>query len=82
MAAASFPLALYLRLGESAPFFVADYLWQGTALFALCAAVAFSTVPMYRGIWRYASLNDLIAITKAVTLAILIFLPILFLTGI
>ncbi|MEQ8605008.1 MAG: nucleoside-diphosphate sugar epimerase/dehydratase [Marivibrio sp.] len=79
MAAASFPLALYLRLGDATPYFTRDYLWEGTALFALCAALAFSTVPMYRGIWRYASLNDLVAITKAVTLAVLLFVPLLFL---
>lgn len=79
MAAASFPLALYLRLGDAMPYFTRDYLWEGTALFALCAALAFSTVPMYRGIWRYASLNDLVAITKAVTLAVLLFVPLLFL---
>ena len=34
---------------------------------------------MYQGIWRYASVEDLVAITKAVTLAILIFVPVLFL---
>ena len=79
MAAVSFPLALYLRLGDSMRYIAADYFWEGTALFTLCAAVAFSTVPMYRGIWRYASLNDLMAITKAVTLAMLLFVPLLFL---
>lgn len=79
MAAASFPLALYLRLGDSMQYLAADYFWEGTALFAFSAALAFSTVPMYRGIWRYASLNDLVAITKAVTLAMLLFVPLLFL---
>ena len=34
---------------------------------------------LYRGLWRYASLNDLVNIVKAVTLALLIFLPIAFL---
>src|SRR3546814_16680423 len=33
---------------------------------------------MYRGVWRYASIDDLLAITRAVTLTILIFLPLLF----
>ena len=36
---------------------------------------------LYRGIWRYASMNDLIQITKAVSLAVLIFVPILFVTS-
>ncbi len=33
---------------------------------------------LYRGIWHYASMADLVAIAKAVTLALLIFLPMLF----
>ncbi len=33
---------------------------------------------LYRGIWRYASLSDLLAIGRAVTIALLIFLPITF----
>ena len=36
---------------------------------------------MYRGVWRYASLNDLLAIIKVVTLVVLIFLPLLFLAA-
>jgi len=79
MAGLSFPLALYLRLGDAMGYYVADYIWPGTALFTLCATIAFLAVSMYRGIWRYASLNDLVAITKAVTLAMLLFVPLLFL---
>jgi O-antigen biosynthesis protein WbqV len=33
---------------------------------------------MYRGVWRYASLNDLFTITRAVTLTILVFLVLMF----
>jgi len=35
---------------------------------------------MYRGVWRYASLNDLINITKSASLIVLIFLVALFIT--
>lgn len=79
MAAVSFPLALYLRTGDWMIYLARDYLWQGTVLFAGVAALVFFMSGLYRGIWRYASTADLVAITKAVTLAILLFLPVLFL---
>ena len=79
MAAVSFALSLYLRLGaelfEKSP----DWLVVGTILFTLVCAVAFWFMRLYRGIWRYASLNDLLAITRTVTLAILVFLVLMFL---
>ncbi|MPY72969.1 MAG: NAD-dependent epimerase/dehydratase family protein [Alphaproteobacteria bacterium] len=79
MAAASFPLSVYLRLGDRMAAEAQDYLLPGTILFAAIATVVFRLSKMHRGIWRYASLDDLVAITKTVTLAILIFLPLLFL---
>ena len=54
---------------------------QSTDLFAVVAACVFWPMGLYRGIWRYASMNDLIQITKAVSLAVLIFVPILFVTS-
>ncbi len=78
MAAISFPLSMYLRLGDLTIAYAANYLLTGTILFAAVAAPMFWLCRMYRGIWRYASLEDLVAITKAVTLTILIFLPLLF----
>jgi O-antigen biosynthesis protein WbqV len=80
MAALSFILSLWLRLGDNL-----GQLWDGrrlafaTGLFVLVAAPVFLSQRMYRGIWRFASVNDLITITRAVTLTILIFLPVLFL---
>ena len=79
MAALSFPLSLYLRVGESIQHYPQSLLWNGTIIFAVVCALVFSFSGMYRGIWRYASLNDLMAITKGVTLSILIFLPLMFL---
>ena len=78
MAALAFELAVWLRYltyGVPQEFF---YLWHGTALFALVCSVVFWRVGLYRGIWHYASLTDLKAIARAVTLAALIFLPLLF----
>lgn len=78
MAAASFPLSLYLRMGDSMIYLADHYLWQGMAIFTGIAALVFVTSRLYRGIWRYASINDLVALTKAVTLIILLFVPLMF----
>ena len=80
MAAASFAAALYLRLGDLA--FNAPYeniLLPGTLAFAAIAAGVFLFMGLYRGLWRYASLDDLTAITKASSLTVLLFLAVMFL---
>ncbi|MBB3063883.1 polysaccharide biosynthesis protein [Limibacillus halophilus] len=78
MAALSFVLSLYLRLGESFAARFDDALLLATGVFTLVAAASFYAVGLYRGIWRYASLSDLTAITRAVTLALLVFLAVTF----
>jgi O-antigen biosynthesis protein WbqV len=80
MAALSFPLALYLRLGATAfPSQTASYLWLGTALFTAIAAMVFVASGFYRGVWRYASMRDMVEIARAVAMTLLLFLPALFL---
>jgi FlaA1/EpsC-like NDP-sugar epimerase len=81
MASVSLPLSLWLRMGSSIDTIPENFIIQSTALFAVVAACVFWPLGLYRGIWRYASMNDLIAITKAVTLAVLVFVPILFVTS-
>ena len=79
MAAVSFEASVALRYytyGAPQELF---FLWEGTLIFTIVCALTFWRVGLYRGIWYYASLNDLIAIFKAATLAILIFLPVMFL---
>jgi O-antigen biosynthesis protein WbqV len=78
MAALSFPLAVYLRLGEDIALYPTEFILGGTFIFALVVAAVFRFMRLYRGVWRYASLNDFAAIARAVTLAILIFLPLMF----
>ena len=56
-----------------------DFIVQGTIIFAVIAATAFWYMGLYRGIWRYASTNDAIQITKAVTVTVLVLLPVMFL---
>jgi len=81
MAAVSFLLTLYLRLGDD----MFRYVGPRLPLFALlCAAtclLVFACMRLYRGLWRYASIADLVAITKAVTIALLLFYVPLFAFG-
>ena len=77
MAAASFVFSLYLRLGDRFDESI-DLAWQGAAVFAATCAVIFFAFKLHRRVWRYASLHDLVVITKAVTLSILIFFPCMF----
>ncbi len=76
MAAVSFLLAYYLRLGEN-PLAVATVPLSMAVLVAVCAVV-FRVSGLYRGIWRYASLPDLISLVRGVTLAILVFVLAMF----
>ena len=79
MAAVSLPLSLFLRLGDSFQYYDMAAIAQMSALFTVIAGAVFWSMRLYGGVWRYASLNDLYSITRAVTLAILIFLPLMFL---
>jgi O-antigen biosynthesis protein WbqV len=77
MATLSFAASLYLRVGSGIAFYH-EVLIYGTALMAVIAAAVFGSLRLYRGIWRYASANDLLALTRAATLVIVIFVPALF----
>ena len=73
MAGLCLGLAMYMRVGDLAFGFYASVVLYGTPVFMLIAAISFRAVGMYRGIWRYASIADLMAIARAVTLAVLVF---------
>jgi FlaA1/EpsC-like NDP-sugar epimerase len=78
MAAIAFTVSLFLRLGSDIAYYPQEELYLGTLTFTLVAAVVFRSMRLYRGIWRYASLNDLLNITRAASLVVLIFLVIMF----
>lgn len=78
VAALSFMIALFLRLGENAVYFINESFVLALLLFTGVCALVFWFTGLYRGIWRYASLSDVIAIGKAVTLALLLFLAVTF----
>ena len=78
MAALSFAIALFLRLGEAILQYEPQLMVVYGAVFTGIAAVVFLLTGLYRGIWRYASLPDLFNIARAATLTELIFLPVMF----
>jgi FlaA1/EpsC-like NDP-sugar epimerase len=79
MAAASFVLSLYLRIGDA--IWTQDPVWlaQSTALFTILVLGFLRWTGVYRGIWRYASLNDLFAIGRAALFSVLVYTLALFL---
>jgi O-antigen biosynthesis protein WbqV len=52
---------------------------QSVAVFALSCALVFPVEGLHRGLWRYSALNDAARVVRAVLIANLVFLPILFL---
>ena len=79
MASLAFGIALVLRVGDEA--FTPEYasaLLAATLIFTAIAVPIFYLFRLHRQAWRYASLTDLVMITKAVTLAVLTFLLAMF----
>jgi len=80
MAAVAFLVSLFLRLGDQwLTYFPTTTLVLATAAFAGIAAASFLLNGLYRGVWRYASLNDMLAIARAATVTILVFILVMFL---
>src|SRR3989338_2840123 len=79
MAGVSFGLSLYLRLGDDIVYYSGEHVLQAGIVFTVICAIVFWMSGLYRGVWRYASLDDLWAITRSVTMAVLIFLLVMFL---
>ena len=74
--------AFWLRLGHDS--FVSlsfrtplDMLWVA-GLFALIAAPIFWLNRLHRHVWRYVSVDDLVSIVRAATLAVILFVPAMF----
>ena len=78
MAFLSLPIAMFLRMGGDMFTYDVSFVVFAACVFAVVAGACFWIMDLYGGIWRYASLNDLMAITKAVTLAILMFVLLMF----
>ena len=78
MAALSFVISLYLRVGDLTWWYLQNYLWPAFFLFMAVAACVFLWMRTGRGVWRHIAMVDLLTLAKAVTLVMLIFLPVLF----
>ena len=78
MAALSFALSFYLRIGGDFLYYEPRLTVFYGGVFTAIAGAVFLLTGLYRGIWRYASLPDLFNIARAATLTVLIFLPVMF----
>ena len=72
MAALALLLSIVLRYGDQINVVPTDLIVGYVIGFAAIAAVVFLGTGLYRGIWRYASLPDVIALLRATTLTIFI----------
>jgi len=79
MSGFAFVLAVHLRLGDEFSSYASDQMILAGVMFIAISAVVFWFSSLYQGVWRYASMNDLMAITRAVTLIVLVFLLVMFL---
>lgn len=70
-------LAMLLRVGPGVRETQFEAVMLATPVFVIVAAVTYHAFGMYRGIWAYASVRDLLNIVKASSLAILVFVAIL-----
>lgn len=78
MAALSFMASLYLRLGDEQFYVAIPYLLSGTLLLTIICIAVFSSMHLYSGLWRFASMRDMVTIAKSVSLAILLFAACMF----
>lgn len=78
-AAIAFLLGMTLRHGDQITAIPAGNLFGNMLLFTAICGLVFLLSGLYRGIWAYASVRDLGSILRAVTLAVLLYLPAAFL---
>ena len=78
MTGLSFIVAMYLRIGATDYKISFELLLEGAIAMALIGGVIFWLSGLYRGVWRYASMDDLMAIIRAATISMLLFLLVMF----
>ncbi len=75
----SFFLALWVRLDLASASSLIKELWEFLIFFSLTNIILLKYLGLYLGIWRYASLHEIISIIKSVSISILFLLSVLFL---
>ncbi len=78
MAGIAFVLSMYMRLGPEFEGRYVEATVHGLPVFLGTAAFSFLVFRLYRGLWRFASMRDLLLVGEAVTVAVLLFLPALY----
>jgi len=78
LAGLSFPLALYLRLGDQIVGWPDQVVELGTGIFTLTALAVFLVMRLDTAVWRYTSIGDLGQIVRAVAVIIAAFLAVQF----
>ena len=73
-----FNLSIFLRLGSEFNSISSTVIGYGTLLITVVGAIVYRATGLYKGIWRYASINDLINIIKASSMTIAAFLVLMF----
>ena len=73
-----FNLSIFLRLGSEYNSIPNSLLIYGTILITIIGATVYRLTGLYKGIWRYASINDLINVVKASSITIAVFLIMMF----
>lgn len=75
----AYHLAFWLRFDGVIPPEASEAFWNTLPLVFLVRIAAFTYFRLYSGVWRYASVNDLVSILKAVSVGtILLVLPVFF----
>ena len=78
LTAICFNLSIFLRLGSEFNSISSTVIGYGTLLITVVGAIVYRATGLYKGIWRYASINDLINIIKASSMTIAAFLVLMF----
>mgnify|MGYP001311032940 FL=1 len=74
----SLQISLFLRLGDDISQIFTSAIALNTLLYVLFGVSIFLGKHVYRGMWRYASLGDLVSISLSVTYITLLYMPVMF----
>lgn len=76
-ASAALPLALWLRTGGDFSPYSVVFIAKHTVVYGFLAASSFLICRLYRGVWRYVSLGELVRLIVAVTGYNLFYIPLM-----
>lgn len=79
MSSLSLPLALWIRVGNDINAYAPSLIIKHSLIIGLLSLSLFLWLQLYRGVWRYVSLKELMAIALAVSCVTLTYLPLMFL---